>query len=226
MSLVPISDSLEQARPPQEAALRVSRSVSAGTLATMADAQNYLAGWRGRRAAHMQVGYSALLGGGAGPAFDNPQGKGMGIIYLPWTCSPRAEQVQVVITYQASLVATNTNIKIALEAVNFGGVNTIIDPISGAGWAYEHRTDEGTLDTGSRIADYTTAPLITYEYPAMTVSSGDLVVASPTAGVTAPRCLNIPAANRGAPLTLVIQWQECRVLSVDVQELWLGMVEQ
>jgi hypothetical protein len=225
MSLIPISASLEQARPPQEAALRISRSVSSGTLATMADAQNHLVGWRGRRAAHMQVGYSALLGAGSGPAFDDPNGKGFGTLYLPWVCSPRAEQAQVVLTYQASVVATNTNIKIALDAINFGGVNTIIDPISGAGWAYEHRTDEGTLDTGRRLAAFS-GVATTSEYPVMTVSTGDLVVASPTVGVTAPRCLNIPAANRGSPLALVVRWQECRVISIDVQELWLGMVEQ
>jgi hypothetical protein len=225
MSRVPIADSLELIQIPSEQALRVSRAVSAGTLASIADAQNHLVGWRGRRAAHMQVEYADTLGGGLGPAFDDPQGKGQDDVYLSWVCSPRAEAVQVVITYQASLVAVNTNIKVALEALNFGGVNTIIDPIGGAGWAYEHRTTEGTLDTGRRLAAFSGAAT-TSEYPVLTVSSGDRVVAAPTAGVTTPRCLNIPLAYRGLPLVLLARWSECRILSIDVQELWLEMVDQ
>jgi len=225
MSRVPISDRLVQ--PPSDEALRIARSVSAGTLARIADSQNHLVGWRGRRAARCHFGHRADWAIGLGAGFETPYGKSPRIVYVPWVCSPRSEYVQIIISYQAERAAAGVQIQARLEQISFTGPNPIIDPISGAGWAILWQTQDGSLDSAREHRAQPTAlsPAVV-EYPAMVTSTGDRVVPSPTAGDLKARCLNIPPGYGGLTIAVALEQQNARLLSADVIELWQEMTDQ
>lgn len=219
MALVPITNNLSDVNIPDVRATQVATPVSAGVLGGMADALNHSIGWRQLRAGHWIIGRRHDYANG-GVLTEDPSGKSTQTFPLIFTPSPRAEYLQVLITYQCKLLsAISARVSVWIETLAGASVDG-----SSASPAFLWQTSDGTLQTSEKFVRYVAAATPVYRYPVLHANTSDTIDTSPTTP-TPPRCLNI-SSGAALDLALYVKEQDVRVLTVTVKELYQSMVNQ
>jgi len=184
--------------------------VMGGTIAQMMDLANHLGLGRARRAIHAnftrgQGTFADLVDRtDIFTQFLTPPSSSE-TLEVPWLSSPIGRYAYLFLTIQAS----GTTPAIVAELFKLdttGGAHTLID--AGCQW----NTTNNRLTPSVRRGQVVT-------YPIQTIGTGAQVQAT-GAGVSDPRPLVIPLANRGDNLMLRLSCTEVRVEAVDIFELY------
>ena len=184
--------------------------VMGGTIAQMMDLANHLGVGRARRVIHAnftrgQGTFADLVDRtDIFTMFTEPPSSSE-TLEIPWLSSPLGRYAYLFLTIQAS--GTTPAIVAELFQLNTtGGAHTLID--AGCQW----NTTNNRLTPSVRRGQVVT-------YPIQTIGTGAQVQAT-GAGVSDPRPLVIPLANRGDNLMLRLSCTEVRVEAVDIFELY------
>lgn len=184
--------------------------VMGGTIAQMMDLANHLGVGRARRVIHGnftrgQGTFADLVDRtDVFTMFTEPPSSSE-TLEIPWLSSPLGRYAYLFLTIQAS--GTTPAIVAELFQLNTtGGAHTLID--AGCQW----NTVNNRLTPSVRRGQVVT-------YPIQTIGTGAQVQAT-GAGVSDPRPLVIPLANRGDNLMLRLSCTEVRVEAVDIFELY------
>jgi hypothetical protein len=184
--------------------------VMGGTVAQMMDLANHLGVGRARRVIHAnftrgQGTFADLVDRtDVFTQFTTPPSSSE-TLEIPWLSSPLGRYAYLFLTIQAS--GTTPAIVAELFQLNTtGGAHTLID--AGCQW----NTTNNRLTPSVRRGQVVT-------YPIQTIGTGAQVQAT-GAGVSDPRPLVIPLANRGDNLMLRLSCTEARVEAVDIFELY------
>ena len=184
--------------------------VMGGTVAQMMDLANHLGVGRARRVIHAnftrgQGTFADLVDRtDVFTQFTTPPSSSE-TLEIPWLSSPLGRYAYLFLTIQAS--GTTPAIVAELFQLNTtGGAHTLID--AGCQW----NTTNNRLTPSVRRGQVVT-------YPIQTIGTGAQVQAT-GAGVSDPRPLVIPLANRGDNLMLRLSCTEVRVEAVDIFELY------
>jgi len=184
--------------------------VMGGTIAQMMDLANHLGVGRARRVIHAnftrgQGTFADLVDRtDIFTMFTEPPSSSE-TLEIPWLSSPLGRYAYLFLTIQAS--GTTPAIVAELFQLNTtGGAHTLID--AGCQW----NTTNNRLTPSVRRGQVVT-------YPIQTIGTGAQVQAT-GAGVSDPRPLVIPLANRGDNLMLRLSCTEARVEAVDIFELY------
>ena len=184
--------------------------VMGGTVAQMMDLANHLGVGRARRVIHAnftrgQGTFADLVDRtDVFTQFTTPPSSSE-TLEIPWLSSPLGRYAYLFLTIQAS--GTTPAIVAELFQLNTtGGAHTLID--AGCQW----NTTNNRLTPSVRRGQVVT-------YPIQTIGTGAKVQAT-GAGVSDPRPLVIPLANRGDNLMLRLSCTEARVEAVDIFELY------
>ena len=184
--------------------------VMGGTIAQMMDLANHLGVGRARRVIHAnftrgQGTFADLVDRtDVFTQFTTPPSSSE-TLEIPWLSSPLGRYAYLFLTIQAS--GTTPAIVAELFQLNTtGGAHTLID--AGCQW----NTTNNRLTPSVRRGQVVT-------YPIQTIGTGAQVQAT-GAGVSDPRPLVIPLANRGDNLMLRLSCTEARVEAVDIFELY------
>ena len=184
--------------------------VMGGTIAQMMDLANHLGVGRARRVIHAnftrgQGTFADLVDRtDIFTMFTEPPSSSE-ILEIPWLSSPLGRYAYLFLTIQAS----GTTPAIVAELFKLdttGAAHTLID--AGCQW----NTTNNRLTPSVRRGQVVT-------YPIQTIGTGAQVQAT-GAGVSDPRPLVIPLANRGDNLMLRLSCTEVRVEAVDIFELY------
>jgi hypothetical protein len=184
--------------------------VMGGTIAQMMDLANHLGVGRARRVIHGnftrgQGTFADLVDRtDIFTMFTEPPSSSE-TLEIPWLSSPLGRYAYLFLTIQAS----GTTPAIVAELFKLdttGGAHTLID--AGCQW----NTTNNRLTPSVRRGQVVT-------YPIQTIGTGAQVQAT-GAGVSDPRPLVIPLANRGDNLMLRLSCTEVRVEAVDIFELY------
>jgi hypothetical protein len=184
--------------------------VMGGTIAQMMDLANHLGVGRARRVIHAnftrgQGTFADLVDRtDIFTMFTEPPSSSE-TLEIPWLSSPLGRYAYLFLTIQAS----GTTPAIVAELFKLdttGGAHTLID--AGCQW----NTTNNRLTPSVRRGQVVT-------YPIQTIGTGAQVQAT-GAGVSDPRPLVIPLANRGDNLMLRLSCTEVRVEAVDIFELY------
>jgi hypothetical protein len=184
--------------------------VMGGTIAQMMDLANHLGVGRARRVIHAnftrgQGTFADLVDRtDIFTMFTEPPSSSE-TLEIPWLSSPLGRYAYLFLTIQAS----GTTPAIVAELFKLdttGGAHTLID--AGCQW----NTTNNRLTPSVRRGQVVT-------YPIQTMGTGAQVQAT-GAGVSDPRPLVIPLANRGDNLMLRLSCTEVRVEAVDIFELY------
>lgn len=184
--------------------------VMGGTIAQMMDLANHLGVGRARRVIHGnftrgQGTFADLVDRtDVFTMFTEPPSSSE-TLEIPWLSSPLGRYAYLFLTIQAS--GTTPAIVAELFKLDItGGAHTLID--AGCQW----NTTNNRLTPSVRRGQVVT-------YPIQTIGTGAQVQAT-GAGVSDPRPLVIPLANRGDNLMLRLSCTEVRVEAVDIFELY------
>ena len=184
--------------------------VMGGTIAQMMDLANHLGVGRARRVIHAnftrgQGTFADLVDRtDVFTQFTTPPSSSE-TLEIPWLSSPLGRYAYLFLTIQAS----GTTPAIVAELFKLdttGAAHTLID--AGCQW----NTTNNRLTPSVRRGQVVT-------YPIQTIGTGAQVQAT-GAGVSDPRPLVIPLANRGDNLMLRLSCTEVRVEAVDIFELY------
>lgn len=188
----------------------VDAPVMGGTIAQMIDLANHLGVGRARRVVHSNFtrgqGIFADLVDRTDifTAFTDPPSSSE-TLEIPWLSSPLGRYAYLFLTIQAS--GTTPAIVAELYKLDVtGAAHTLID--AGCQW----NTTNNRLTPSVRRGQVVT-------YPIQTIGTGAQVQAT-GAGVSDPRPLVIPLANRGDRLMVRLSCTEVRVEAVDIFELY------
>lgn len=188
----------------------VDAPVMGGTIAQMIDLANHLGVGRARRVVHSNFtrgqGIFADLVDRTDifTAFTDPPSSSE-TLEIPWLSSPLGRYAYLFLTIQAS--GTTPAIVAELYKMDVtGAAHTLID--AGCQW----NTTNNRLTPSVRRGQVVT-------YPIQTIGTGAQVQAT-GAGVSDPRPLVIPLANRGDRLMVRLSCTEVRVEAVDIFELY------
>ena len=188
----------------------VDAPVMGGTIAQMIDLANHLGVGRARRVVHSNFtrgqGIFADLVDRTDifTAFTDPPSSSK-TLEIPWLSSPLGRYAYLFLTIQAS--GTTPAIVAELYKLDVtGAAHTLID--AGCQW----NTTNNRLTPSVRRGQVVT-------YPIQTIGTGAQVQAT-GAGVSDPRPLVIPLANRGDRLMVRLSCTEVRVEAVDIFELY------
>jgi len=188
----------------------VDAPVMGGTIAQMIDLANHLGVGRARRVVHSNFtrgqGIFADLVDRTDifTAFTDPPSSSE-TLEIPWLSSPLGRYAYLFLTIQAS--GTTPAIVAELYKLDVtGAAHTLID--AGCQW----NTTNNRLTPSVRRGQVVT-------YPIQTIGTGAQVQAT-GAGVSDPRPLVIPLANRGDRLMVRLSCAEVRVEAVDIFELY------
>jgi hypothetical protein len=206
---MPLINAFEPATPSPRACM-VDAPVMGGTIAQMIDLANHLGVGRARRVVHSNFtrgqGIFADLVDRTDifTAFTDPPSSSE-TLEIPWLSSPLGRYAYLFLTIQAS--GTTPAIVAELYKLDVtGAAHTLID--AGCQW----NTTNNRLTPSVRRGQVVT-------YPIQTIGTGAQVQAT-GAGVSDPRPLVIPLANRGDRLMVRLSCAEVRVEAVDIFELY------
>lgn len=206
---MPLINAFEPAVPSPRSCM-VDVPVMGGTIAQMMDLANHLGVGRARRVIHGnftrgQGTFADLVDRtDIFTMFTEPPSSSE-TLEIPWLSSPLGRYAYLFLTIQAS----GTTPAIVAELFKLdttGAAHTLID--AGCQW----NTTNNRLTPSVRRGQVVT-------YPIQTIGTGAQVQAT-GAGVSDPRPLVIPLANRGDNLMLRLSCTEVRVEAVDIFELY------
>lgn len=217
MALVPITQYPPQIPDPRGA--EVAAPLSAGVVGGIADALNHDIGWRQLRQGNWVVErrHDYTLGG---VLTEDPSGKGSQQFPFLFFTSPRAEYLQVLVTYQTRKAPlAGPRLDVWLSTIAGATVDgTSIAP------AFRWDFADGTMTPAEGTSGEVALGVSFTTYPVVHGNTG-IVTNDTPASPTTPRCLNL-TTFAGQALVVWLQETDCRLLTVCVKELYKEQVDQ